>query len=130
MDGDHVKADTVINDGSVLALFMLAGWVSPPAVFENRTTWVHKMSETRSDSLRREIQELTGKVRELRLELEELVRRPRERTEWRMMSSHGERSVAHERGERPPPREAQQRDAPPDAAQPPGRSRPARAKKK
>lgn len=79
------------------------------------------MSETRSDSLRREIQELTGKVRELRLELEELVRRPHGRADWRMLSSHGERAVAHDHGEGRP------RDAPSAQAQP-LRSKPKKGK--
>jgi hypothetical protein len=62
----------------------------------------------RSESLLIEIRELTDKVREVRLELEELVKRPGpgERSVWRMLSSHGERSVAGDRGraaERPRP---------------------------
>lgn len=64
----------------------------------------------RSESLLIEIRELTDKVREVRLELEELVKRPGpgDRSVWRMLSSHGERSVAADRGRgraaaRPPP---------------------------
>lgn len=52
----------------------------------------------RSESLLSEIRALTEKVREVRLELEELVKRPAERSAWRMLSSHGERSVAADRG--------------------------------
>ncbi len=54
----------------------------------------------RSESLLIEIRELTDKVRKVRLELEELVKRPRpgDRSVWRMLSSHGERSVAGDRG--------------------------------
>jgi hypothetical protein len=84
------------------------------------------MSETRSDSLRREIQELTGKVRELRMELEELVRRPRARSEWRMLSSHGERAVAHDSGRRSLPADASSGVSP----QPFPSPRPRRSKKK
>jgi hypothetical protein len=77
----------------------------------------------RSESLLSEIRELTDKVREVRLELEELVKRPPDRSAWRMLSSHGERGHASDRSraERPPP--AAQR--PPPAAQrpPPARSR-------
>lgn len=51
----------------------------------------------RSESLLGEIRELTEKVREVRLELEELVKRPAERTAWRMLSSHGERGAAGDR---------------------------------
>jgi hypothetical protein len=54
----------------------------------------------RSESLLGEIRELTEKVREVRLELEELVRRPADRTAWRMLSSHGERGMAGDRGGR------------------------------
>jgi hypothetical protein len=48
----------------------------------------------RSESLLDEIRELTEKVRQVRLELESLVRRREDRSAWRMLSSHGERSVA------------------------------------
>jgi hypothetical protein len=48
----------------------------------------------RSESLLDEIRELTEKVRQVRLELEGLVRRREDRSAWRMLSSHGERSVA------------------------------------
>jgi hypothetical protein len=63
----------------------------------------------RSESLLIEIRELTDKVRKVRLELEELVKRPGDRSVWRMLSSHGERSVAGDRGRggaaaRPPPK--------------------------
>lgn len=54
----------------------------------------------RSESLLIEIRELTEKVREVRLELEELVKRPPDRPDWRMLSSHGERSVAGDRERR------------------------------
>jgi hypothetical protein len=52
----------------------------------------------RSESLLSEIRELTEKVREVRLELESLVERPEDRSAWRMLSSHGERSLASDRG--------------------------------
>jgi hypothetical protein len=51
----------------------------------------------RSESLLSEIRELTEKVREVRLELEDLVKRPEDRSAWRMLSSHGERSLASDR---------------------------------
>lgn len=51
----------------------------------------------RSESLLSEIRELTEKVREVRLELEGLVKRPNDRSAWRMLSSHGERNVAADR---------------------------------
>lgn len=51
----------------------------------------------RSESLLSEIRELTDKVREVRLELEELVKRPPDRSAWRVLSSHGERSHASDR---------------------------------
>lgn len=62
----------------------------------------------RSESLLSEIRELTDKVREVRLELEELVKRPPDRSAWRMLSSHGERGHASDRSrarvpERPRP---------------------------
>jgi hypothetical protein len=59
------------------------------------------MTETRkprSESLLSEIRELTEKVREVRLELEGLMKRPDDRSAWRMLSSHGERNVASDRG--------------------------------
>jgi hypothetical protein len=61
--------------------------------------------KARSESLLSEIRALTDKVREVRLELEELVKRPDDRSAWRMLSSHGERNVAADRGrsaDRPP----------------------------
>jgi hypothetical protein len=69
----------------------------------------------RSESLLSEIRELTDKVREVRLELEELVRRPPDRSAWRMLSSHGERSHASDRyrAERTHP-ELSRRPADPD----------------
>jgi hypothetical protein len=63
----------------------------------------------RSESLLSEIRDLTNKVREVRLELEELVKRPTHRSPWRMMSSHEERSHSNDHprrsraAERPPP---------------------------
>jgi hypothetical protein len=42
----------------------------------------------RSESLLSEIRELTEKVREVRLELESLVKRPEDRSAWRMLSSN------------------------------------------
>jgi len=79
----------------------------------------------RSESLLNEIRELTDKVRKVRLELEELVKRPADRPAWRMLSSHGERSHASDRprsraAERPPPgptgpiADADHPDTPPD----------------
>jgi hypothetical protein len=53
--------------------------------------------QPRSESLLSEIRELTEKVREVRLELESLVKRPEDRSAWRMLSSHGERGLASER---------------------------------
>jgi hypothetical protein len=80
----------------------------------------------RSESLLNEIRELTDKVREVRLELEELVKRPPDRSAWRMLSSHGERSHASDRSrgraaDRPPrepsrpPPDPDHRTAEPDA---------------
>lgn len=73
----------------------------------------------RSESLLIEIRALTDKVREVRLELQELVKRPQDRSAWRMLSSHGERSIPSERT--PPrdraadrPRRARSRRRPPD----------------
>ena len=68
----------------------------------------------RSESLLSEIRELTDKVREVRLELEELVKRPPDRSAWRMLSSHGERSHANDRArvERPPPARSRRRADP------------------
>lgn len=54
----------------------------------------------RSESLLTEIRDLTRKVHEVRLELEELIKRPPDRPVWRMLSSHGERSVAGDRERR------------------------------
>jgi hypothetical protein len=51
----------------------------------------------RSESLLDEIRELTEKVRQVRLELEGLVRRREDRSAWRVLSSHGERGVASDR---------------------------------
>jgi hypothetical protein len=68
----------------------------------------------RSESLLNEIRELTQKVREVRLELEELVKRPAERPAWRMLSSHGERGVAADRERRRQP-EREPPDAEPTA---------------
>jgi hypothetical protein len=51
----------------------------------------------RSESLLTEIRDLTRKVHEVRLELEELIQRPPDRPVWRILSSHGERSVAGDR---------------------------------
>jgi hypothetical protein len=51
----------------------------------------------RSESLLNEIRELTQKVREVRVELEELVKRPPDRPAWRMLSSHGERGISSDR---------------------------------
>jgi len=59
----------------------------------------------RSESLLSELRELTEKVRQVRLELEELVRRPIDRPAWRMLSSHGTTALGAERGtamEKPP----------------------------
>jgi hypothetical protein len=55
----------------------------------------------RSESLLSEIRDLTNKVREVRLELEELVKRPDNRgPAWQFLASHGERSVASDRERR------------------------------
>jgi hypothetical protein len=66
----------------------------------------------RSESLLNEIRELTKKVREVRLELEDLVKRPAERSAWRVLSSHGERGVASDRERRREPGRAPPKSEP------------------